>query len=80
MPAIVSSPSTVGWGPVYAARSRTYKVRPFVVYTPQPDPRYVGCIPTERFETLELAQARVAELLASNTYVQDAKGWWRLAS
>lgn len=76
-PALPVAPAGPGAGPVYFARSRSYRVRPFVVYVPKSDLRYVGCMPTERFDTAEQAQARVDELRATNSYAQDAAGWWR---
>jgi hypothetical protein len=63
---------------VYAAVSRSYRVRRFVVFVPQPDPRYVGAVEAFRFDTRELAEAKVAELLEANSYAKDARGWWRL--
>lgn len=66
-----------GWGPVFVARSRSYRVRVWELYVPQADLRYVGAVPVARFATQAEAQATADALLVSNSYYLDAAGWWR---
>jgi hypothetical protein len=66
-----------GWGPVFVAKSRSYRVRTFVVYVPKDDLRYVGAMQHSRFETLDEAYAAAAVLLDSHSYRLDSQGWWR---
>jgi succinylarginine dihydrolase len=65
------------FGPVFVAKSRSYSVRPWCVYVPQEDLRYVGAVEAYRFDSQEVAQAKADEILAAKTYAKDAAGWWR---
>lgn len=77
--AMQAEAGVAGWGPVFVAKSRSYKVRQWEVFVPQADPRFVGAVPVSRHATQEEAQAAADALLAANTYALDAQGWWRLA-